>query len=97
MFYACESVPHRTRHSANGLIWINTGAERADPLMNTHDPQMSPRFMNTHDLEMVPVSGNFVPNLVMIVMNDFPYLSKVTIPGKFDSYCRRPFPARATA
>ena len=40
-----------------------------------------------------PVSGNFVPNLVMIVMNDFPYLAKVTMSGKFGRYGRRSFPA----
>ena len=43
----------------------------------------------------VPVSGNFGPNLVMIVMNDIPYLVKVTILGKFGRYGRRPFPATA--
>ena len=49
--------------------------------------------MKTDDL--IPVSGNVFPNLVMIVMNEFPYLAKVTISGKRDRYVRRPFPATA--
>ena len=44
---------------------------------------------------LVPVSGNLVANLVMILLMNFPYLAKVTILGKFDRYGHRPFPATA--
>ena len=45
--------------------------------------------------EWLDVSGNFVSNLVMILMNDFTDLAKVNASGKFGRYGRRPFPATA--